>query len=136
LEGLAVEDVGIFYGHSVHFRVFCYILWTFGIVRGIFGIFFPVLVFCTKKNLANLERKAEKKYFCLKLLFSLFKIFYRLVTRDRRIGPIGSALIVANSDFVCPLEIFESKIFFRKNKVSSKTFSVFLLGRQIGSTME
>jgi hypothetical protein len=25
LEGLAMEDVGIFYGHLVHFIVFCYI---------------------------------------------------------------------------------------------------------------
>jgi hypothetical protein len=25
LEGLAMEDVGIFYGHFVHFTVFCYI---------------------------------------------------------------------------------------------------------------
>jgi hypothetical protein len=29
-----MEDAGIFYGHLVHFMVFCYILWTFGIVRG------------------------------------------------------------------------------------------------------
>jgi hypothetical protein len=29
-----MEDVCIFYGHLVHFMVFCYILWTFGIVRG------------------------------------------------------------------------------------------------------
>jgi hypothetical protein len=29
-----MEDVGIFYGHLVHFMVFCYILWKFGIVRG------------------------------------------------------------------------------------------------------
>jgi hypothetical protein len=29
-----MEDVGIFYGQLVHFTVFCYILWTFGIVRG------------------------------------------------------------------------------------------------------
>jgi hypothetical protein len=34
LEGLAMEHVGIFYGHLVHFTVFCYILWTFGIVCG------------------------------------------------------------------------------------------------------
>jgi hypothetical protein len=27
-----MENVGIFYGHLVHFTVFCYILWTFGIV--------------------------------------------------------------------------------------------------------
>jgi hypothetical protein len=41
-----MEDVGIFYGHSVHFTVFCYILRTFGKVRGNlvyfshFGIFY------------------------------------------------------------------------------------------------
>jgi hypothetical protein len=29
-----MEDVGIFYGHLVHFMVFCYILWTFGVVCG------------------------------------------------------------------------------------------------------
>jgi hypothetical protein len=29
-----MEDVGIFHGHPVHFTVFCYILWTFAIVRG------------------------------------------------------------------------------------------------------
>jgi hypothetical protein len=29
-----MEDVGIFYGHLVHFAAFCYILWTFGRVRG------------------------------------------------------------------------------------------------------
>jgi hypothetical protein len=29
-----MEDVGIFYGHSVHFTVVCYISWTFGIVGG------------------------------------------------------------------------------------------------------
>jgi hypothetical protein len=29
-EGLAMEDVGIFYGDLVHLTVFCYILLTFG----------------------------------------------------------------------------------------------------------
>jgi hypothetical protein len=42
------------YVHSVHFAVSSYILWTFGIVRGNLIYFFPVLVFCTKKNLATL----------------------------------------------------------------------------------
>jgi hypothetical protein len=32
---------------------FCYILWTFGIVRGNL-VYFSRLVFCTKKNLATL----------------------------------------------------------------------------------
>jgi hypothetical protein len=41
-----MEDVGIVYGHLVHFMVFCYILWIFGIVRGylvyfsLFGILY------------------------------------------------------------------------------------------------
>jgi hypothetical protein len=43
----------------VYFTVFCYILWTldigreFGVYRGNL-VHFPVLVFCTKKNLATL----------------------------------------------------------------------------------
>jgi hypothetical protein len=44
LEGLAMEDVGIFYGHLVHFMVI-----------------FPVLVFCSKKNLATLLRSKTSK---------------------------------------------------------------------------
>jgi hypothetical protein len=46
-----MEDDGIFYGHLVHFTMFCYILWKFGIVRGNLVDFVP---FCTKKNLATL----------------------------------------------------------------------------------
>jgi hypothetical protein len=34
LEGLQIENDGIFYEHLVHFMVFCYILWSWGIVRG------------------------------------------------------------------------------------------------------
>jgi hypothetical protein len=40
MEGLAMEDVVIFYGHLVHFTFFYYILWTFGVVRGIL-VYFP-----------------------------------------------------------------------------------------------
>jgi hypothetical protein len=56
LEGLAVEDVGIFYEHLVHFTVFCYVLWTFGKNRGNLVYFLPFCYFCTKKNLATLPR--------------------------------------------------------------------------------
>jgi hypothetical protein len=49
-----MEDDAIFYGHLVHFTVLCCILSTFGIVRGNLVYFPPVLVFCTKKNLATL----------------------------------------------------------------------------------
>jgi hypothetical protein len=36
-----MENDGTFYGHSVHFTVFCYILWTFGIVSCGNLIYFP-----------------------------------------------------------------------------------------------
>jgi hypothetical protein len=39
--------IGNFYGHLVHFVAIWYILWPF-------GMFSPVLVCCTKKNLATL----------------------------------------------------------------------------------
>jgi hypothetical protein len=34
LEGPAMEDIGIFYGHLVYFATIWYILWTFGKVCG------------------------------------------------------------------------------------------------------
>jgi hypothetical protein len=67
-----MEDVGIFYGHLVHFTVFCYILWTFGIVPVNLVYFSPVLVFCIKKNLATLRRC------CCSLSFHLWMSRLRL----------------------------------------------------------
>jgi hypothetical protein len=49
-----MEDDGIFYGDLVHFTVFCYILWTFSIVRGNLVYFSPFWYSCTKNNLAAL----------------------------------------------------------------------------------
>jgi hypothetical protein len=45
-----MEDVGIFYGHLIHFTVLCYILWTFGTSRGnlvhffLFWYFVPIKI--------------------------------------------------------------------------------------------
>jgi hypothetical protein len=57
LQGLAMDDVaifydhfGLFYGHWKYFMAIWNILWSF-------GIFFPVLVCCTKKNLATLPTR-------------------------------------------------------------------------------
>jgi hypothetical protein len=55
LEGIAMENVGIFngpfvhftYGQKVYFMAILYILCSF-------GIFFPVLVCCAEENLATL----------------------------------------------------------------------------------
>jgi hypothetical protein len=44
-----MEDVGIFYGHLVHFMVFCYTLWTFGTVRGNMLYIFPFWYFVPRK---------------------------------------------------------------------------------------
>jgi hypothetical protein len=47
LLGLAMEEVGLFYGLLVYFTDIWYSLW-------LFGIFYPVLVSITEKNLATL----------------------------------------------------------------------------------
>jgi hypothetical protein len=44
-----MEDVGIFYGHLVHFKVFCYILWTFGIARDNLVYILPFWYFVPRK---------------------------------------------------------------------------------------
>jgi hypothetical protein len=58
-----MKDVGKFYEHFVYFTSIWYILWPFGIFWGHFGIFFPVLVYCSKKNLTTLV-KQTKNVFC------------------------------------------------------------------------
>jgi hypothetical protein len=59
LKCLAMEDVGIFYGQSVYFTAICYTLWTFGIFSGQLVYFSPILVCCTKKNLATLALRLD-----------------------------------------------------------------------------
>jgi hypothetical protein len=49
-----MEDGGIIFGNLVYFTVMWYISWPFGIFLWSFGIFFIILVGCTKKNLATL----------------------------------------------------------------------------------
>jgi hypothetical protein len=51
-----MEDVGIFYGHLVHFTVICYILWTFGIVRGNL-VYFPRFGILYQEKSGNSERR-------------------------------------------------------------------------------
>jgi hypothetical protein len=51
---LAMEGVGKFYGLLVCFIAISHNLWLFGIFIVIYlGTFSPVLVYCTKKNLAT-----------------------------------------------------------------------------------
>jgi hypothetical protein len=44
-----MEDVGMFYGHVVHFTVFCYILLTYGKVCGNLVYFIPFWYFVPRK---------------------------------------------------------------------------------------
>jgi hypothetical protein len=50
-----MEDVGILNGHLVYFMAIWSILWPFGLFCGyLLRVLFPILVCCTKKNLATL----------------------------------------------------------------------------------
>jgi hypothetical protein len=49
LEDLALEDVDVFCGHLVHFTVFCYIFWAFGIFCGNLVYFPPFWYFGPRK---------------------------------------------------------------------------------------
>jgi hypothetical protein len=65
LDGLGMANIGTFCGHLLYFVATCDILWSFGTFVVIWYIcghlvhfvviwyIFPVLVFCTKKNLAT-----------------------------------------------------------------------------------
>jgi hypothetical protein len=63
LEGLGMENVGtyivwtfgIFFCHLMNFMGIWYILRSF-------GVFFPVLVRCTKKNLATMDNVRNEKW--------------------------------------------------------------------------
>jgi hypothetical protein len=51
-----MEDVGLFYSHLVNYTALWSIIPPFGIFYSyVFGIFVPVLVCCTKKNLATVQ---------------------------------------------------------------------------------
>jgi hypothetical protein len=56
-----MENLGIFYDHLVHFSAIGNILWLFGMFRGHLVNFFPVLVFCAKKNLTTLINGRNEK---------------------------------------------------------------------------
>jgi hypothetical protein len=59
LEGLAIEDVGIFYVHLVDFPDIWNILLPFGIFSPVLVHFYPLLVCCAKTNLATLRSSGE-----------------------------------------------------------------------------
>jgi hypothetical protein len=61
LEGLGMENVGIFNGHLVYFTVIWYNVWQFGVVSGpLVYLFFPFWYVQTQKNLATPELMARR----------------------------------------------------------------------------
>jgi hypothetical protein len=97
LEGLEMEDVGIFCGHLVHFTVFCYILWTSGIVRGNLVHFPPFWYFVPRKiwqpcsTMRHLFKRCMYLYSIYSRTFTIFsflalclrqKCFVCLLSRD------------------------------------------------------
>jgi hypothetical protein len=55
-----MEDVGVFYGHLVHFAVFCYILLTFGIVRSNL-VYFPRFGILYQEKSGNSDGKSNRR---------------------------------------------------------------------------
>jgi hypothetical protein len=49
-----MENVGIFYGHLVYSASIWYIFVAIWYILWSFGVFIPILVCCTEKNLATL----------------------------------------------------------------------------------
>jgi hypothetical protein len=56
LEGLGMANFGVLHGHFVCFGLFWYIFMSVWYICGRFGTFSAILIFCAKKNLANLAR--------------------------------------------------------------------------------
>jgi hypothetical protein len=56
----------MFYGHLVHFTVFCYILWTFGMVRGNLVYFFPFWYFVPRKIWQPWRLNAPARHICIR----------------------------------------------------------------------
>jgi hypothetical protein len=49
-EGVAMKQVGTFYGHLVYFTAIWYSLWLFGIFFGLFDIFFAFWYVVSRKS--------------------------------------------------------------------------------------
>jgi hypothetical protein len=76
------ED-GIFYGHLVHFAVFCYILWTlFCIVRG-------NLVYFSRFGILCVEKSGNPGYVFKSLTRSFFSFQTSIKAETFRKGLIG-----------------------------------------------
>jgi hypothetical protein len=108
LEDLGTKNVVIYSGHLEYFTTIRYILWALGnIVRSyVFHIFFPTLVYRTKKNLATLllicaERRDPPSESELVRSENLF-----FPNRDKKVFPVLGAYYVLcqNRHMYCNLQ--------------------------------
>jgi hypothetical protein len=63
--GIFYRYFGLFYGHLVYFTAIWYILLYIWYILWSFGIFFHVLVRCTKRNLSNPWCHPSLSFFCM-----------------------------------------------------------------------
>jgi hypothetical protein len=79
-----MKDLDTYFVHEAYFSTMWYILWPFAIISWLFGIFFVVLVCCSKKNLATLVQTDKK--------------IWRHFVRSRSCLSLGKAIIVEYAD--------------------------------------
>jgi hypothetical protein len=83
-----MENVGIFCGHLEYIFYSHLVMWSF-------GIYFPVLVYCVKKNLETLVRRATnnlKSFLCVSFLILFYNWFRIAYIRQR--GPVVHLQVV------------------------------------------
>jgi hypothetical protein len=94
----------LFYGQIVYFMAIWYIMWSF-------GIFFPVWVYCTEKNLATLISMSTCLYQKLRGTVSLISI--------------------KNIDLVGPMLDFDSWLLLFVTKIGEKICTLLLQGSML-----
>jgi hypothetical protein len=78
LGGLAMKYVGTFYGYLFYFTANWYIVWTLDIhILRLFGTFFAIFVYSTKKNLATLLSNCEDSLTTSRFPFRAFLCTFR-----------------------------------------------------------
>jgi hypothetical protein len=95
LEGLRIDNVGIFCGHSEYFITIRYVSCPFGIVCGHLVIFFSVLVRLYQDNLATLTRvEAKLLVWALSDLSWVVQFLKKITSSANELAYLGRALQV------------------------------------------
>jgi hypothetical protein len=115
-----MEDVGIFYVHLVNFRPFC-IPYGHLVYFPSFGTFLPVLVCCTKKNLATLISRCKLTF----LPFRLEIFATKLIKQQKNASNLPTSRKTKKSSKKKVFRLFSSE---RKQQLTG--FAVVILPRR------